>query len=260
MYFYTVGNMLGIDKINKWATLLGLGVKSGIDLPNEVQGLVPSTEWKRETHAREVVRRRDHFGRRSARAQVSVTPVSMAVYMATLANGGTRVTPHLLKAVDDGNGLEAGAAAAAAVEGRHRSRRSSRRSATGCGWSSTAAAPAAARGSPGTTSRGKTGTAQVISNTGRAAAAAKRQGSARQRLVRVLRAARQPADCRRRVPRARHPRRRTPRRSRITSSTRSSRRRTASRCRRRRRTTTCASTSRTRTPAAAAARRVAASN
>ena len=33
-----------------------------------------------------------------------MTPVSMAVYMATLANGGTRVTPHLLKAVDDGNG------------------------------------------------------------------------------------------------------------------------------------------------------------
>jgi penicillin-binding protein 2 len=36
--------------------------------------------------------------------QVSVTPVSMAVYMATLANGGTRVTPHLLKAVDNGDG------------------------------------------------------------------------------------------------------------------------------------------------------------
>jgi penicillin-binding protein 2 len=35
---------------------------------------------------------------------VSVTPVSMAVYAATLANGGTRVTPHLLKAVDDGTG------------------------------------------------------------------------------------------------------------------------------------------------------------
>src|SRR4051794_36090123 len=35
---------------------------------------------------------------------VSVTPVSMAVYMATLANGGTRVTPHLLKAVDEGSG------------------------------------------------------------------------------------------------------------------------------------------------------------
>ena len=48
VYFYTVGNMVGVDKINKWATALGLGVKSGIDLPNEVQGLVPSTEWKRE--------------------------------------------------------------------------------------------------------------------------------------------------------------------------------------------------------------------
>ena len=35
---------------------------------------------------------------------MAVTPVSMAVYMATLANGGTRVTPHLLKAVDDGTG------------------------------------------------------------------------------------------------------------------------------------------------------------
>src|SRR5207237_9390011 len=48
VYFYTVANMLGVDKINKWATLLGLGVKSGIDLPNELVGLVPSTEWKRQ--------------------------------------------------------------------------------------------------------------------------------------------------------------------------------------------------------------------
>jgi len=48
VYFYTVGNMVGIDKIHKWATLLGLGEKTGIDLPNEIQGLVPSPEWKRE--------------------------------------------------------------------------------------------------------------------------------------------------------------------------------------------------------------------
>ena len=38
VYFYTVGNMLGVDRINKWATLLGLGVKTDIDLPNEVRG------------------------------------------------------------------------------------------------------------------------------------------------------------------------------------------------------------------------------
>ncbi|OLD55034.1 MAG: penicillin-binding protein 2, partial [Acidobacteria bacterium 13_1_40CM_2_64_6] len=48
VYFYTIGNMTGIDKIHKWATLLGLGEKSGIDLPNEVQGLVPSPEWKQQ--------------------------------------------------------------------------------------------------------------------------------------------------------------------------------------------------------------------
>src|SRR4051812_18167766 len=47
VFFYTVGNMLGVDRINKWSTLLGLGVKSGIDLPNEVTGLVPSTQWKK---------------------------------------------------------------------------------------------------------------------------------------------------------------------------------------------------------------------
>ncbi len=103
VYFYTVGNMVGVDKINKWATLLGLGVKSGIDLPNEVQGLVPSTQWKREK-MHEKWYAGETISVAIGQGQVSLTPVSMAVYMATLANGGTRVTPHLLKAVDDGSG------------------------------------------------------------------------------------------------------------------------------------------------------------
>ena len=103
VYFYTVANMVGVDKINKWATALGLGVKSGIDLPNEVQGLVPSTEWKQR-----VKKEKWYAGETVSvgigQGAVAVTPVSMAVYMATLANGGTRVTPHLLKAVDEGDG------------------------------------------------------------------------------------------------------------------------------------------------------------
>ena len=210
VYFYTVANMLGVDKINKWATLLGLGVKSGIDLPNEVAGpravhrveagSAPDEKW----YAGETI----SVG--IGQGQVSVTPVSMAVYMATLANGGTRVTPHLLKAVDDGNGLEAGAGAAAAVARRHRSREAAGDPRRPVDGRQRAAARAAARGSSATTSAGKTGTAQVISNQGRVAAARQRQGPARQRLVRLLRAARQPADRRRRLPRARHPRRRTP--------------------------------------------------
>jgi penicillin-binding protein 2 len=103
VYFYTVGNMVGIDKINKWATALGLGVRSGIDLPNEVQGLVPSTEWKREK-MHEKWYAGETISVAIGQGQVSVTPVSMAVYAATLANGGTRMTPRLLKAVDDGSG------------------------------------------------------------------------------------------------------------------------------------------------------------
>src|SRR4249919_1636135 len=103
VYFYTVANMVGVDKINKWATLLGLGVKSGIDLPNEQVGLVPSTEWKRQRfHEKWYAGETISVG--IGQGAVAVTPVSMAVYMATLANGGTRVTPHLLKAVDDGKG------------------------------------------------------------------------------------------------------------------------------------------------------------
>jgi penicillin-binding protein 2 len=102
VYFYTVANMVGIDKINKWAAALGLGVMSGIDLPNELQGLVPSTEWKREKmHEKWYAGETISVG--IGQGQVSVTPVSMAVYAASLATG-SRVTPHLLKAVDDGSG------------------------------------------------------------------------------------------------------------------------------------------------------------
>jgi penicillin-binding protein 2 len=103
VYFYTVANMVGVDKINKWATAIGLGVKSGIDLPNEVQGLVPSTQWKREKmHEKWYPGETISVG--IGQGAVAVTPVSMAVYIASLANGGTRVTPQLLKAVDEGSG------------------------------------------------------------------------------------------------------------------------------------------------------------
>ena len=63
VYFYTVANMLGVDKINKWATLLGLGVMSGIDLPNEVPGPRAVDRVEARAHeGEEVVRRRDDLG------------------------------------------------------------------------------------------------------------------------------------------------------------------------------------------------------
>jgi len=169
VYFYTVANMVGVDKINKWATLLGLGVKSNIDLPNEVVGLVPSTEWKR-LHTKE---KKWYAGETISvgigQGAVSVTPVSMAVYMATLANGGTRVTPHLIKAVDDGNGWTPVPAPEPQskidiqpewLQAIH----------DGMWMAVNAAGTGGSARITGKDVSGKTGTAQVISNAGRAAA------------------------------------------------------------------------------------------
>jgi penicillin-binding protein 2 len=103
VYYYTVGNMTGVDKIHKWATHLGLGEKTGIDLPNEVGGLVPSTEWKRKRY-NEKWYAGETISVAIGQGQVSITPVSLAVMMSTVANGGTRFVPQLLKAIDEGKG------------------------------------------------------------------------------------------------------------------------------------------------------------
>jgi penicillin-binding protein 2 len=103
VYHYTIGNMVGVDKIHKWATLLGLGEKTGIDLPNEVEGLVPSTEWKRRRY-NEKWYAGETISVSIGQGQVSLTPVSQAVMMSTVANGGTRFVPQLLKAIDEGKG------------------------------------------------------------------------------------------------------------------------------------------------------------
>ena len=102
-YFYTIGNMLDVDVINRWSSAFGLGVMSGIDLPHEVQGLIPSRAWKRERFG-EPWYPGETISVAIGQGAVSVTPVSLAVMMATAANGGKRVTPRLLKAVRDGDG------------------------------------------------------------------------------------------------------------------------------------------------------------
>ncbi len=170
VYFYTVANMVGVDKINKWATALGMGVMSGIDLPNEVQGLVPSTEWKRQQDAREVVRGRDDFGRHRPGAGVDDADLDGRLH------GDARQRRHARDAAPAESRrrrqrLEAGAAAGAAGKTDDRSREACRSFETACGWSSTSrAARRQCARFPATTSSGKTGTAQVISNQGKAAA------------------------------------------------------------------------------------------
>lgn len=171
VYFYTVGNMVGIDKIHKWATLLGLGEKSMIDLPNEVQGLVPSPEWK-QRRFKEKWYAGETISVSIGQGGVSLTPVSMAVYAATLANGGTRVTPHLLKAVDDGTGWKP---VPAPPPQSTSSVNPEKLQAIRDGLWMVVNAGGTGRKAriEGKDVSGKTGTAQVISNQGRAAAAGK---------------------------------------------------------------------------------------
>ena len=104
-YFYTLGEKLDVDQIHKWSTALGLGQFSGVDLPHEVKGLVPSRAWKQEE-----VGERWYPGETISvsigQGQVSVTPISLAVMMATVANEGRRIVPRLLHSYNDGSGWQ----------------------------------------------------------------------------------------------------------------------------------------------------------
>jgi penicillin-binding protein 2 len=103
VYFYQLASMMKIDTIHAYADELGLVGRTGIDLPSEGESLVPSTEWKlRTTGDRWYPGETISVG--IGQGQVSVTPIALARMAAAVANGGTIVTPHLLKATDDGEG------------------------------------------------------------------------------------------------------------------------------------------------------------
>ncbi|MFB3852872.1 MAG: penicillin-binding protein 2 [Vicinamibacterales bacterium] len=166
-YFYTLGNMVGIDRINKWATALGLGVKSGIDLPGEAEGLVPSSAWKKERTG-ERWYPGETISVAIGQGQVWVTPVSLAVMIATVANGGTRYTPHLVKEVNDGKGWKPYPAPAPQPIGLKPETVETLRQGL---WLVVNGAGTGGRARiPGREVAGKTGTAQVISNQGKQAA------------------------------------------------------------------------------------------
>jgi penicillin-binding protein 2 len=172
VFFYTVGNMLGVDRINKWATLFGLGVKSGIDLPNEIQGLVPSTAWKAANTKEKKWYAGETISVAIGQGQVSVTPISLAVYTATLANGGTRVTPHLVKAMDEGDGKDLRPVPAPPPQSQVEVTSEKLQAIRDGMWLVVNGPSGTARRAaiPGRDVCGKTGTAQVISNQGRLAA------------------------------------------------------------------------------------------
>ena len=168
VYFYTLGNMLGVDRIHRWAEKLGMVGKTGIDLPNEQDSIVPSTEWKRQRTGE-----RWYSGETISvsigQGQVAVTPASLAVMISTVANGGTRITPHVIKAVDEGQGWRP--MPVPAVADRVAFRPGTLAALRDGLWLAVNGAGTATRARlAGRDVAGKTGTAQVISNQGRLAA------------------------------------------------------------------------------------------
>ena len=93
-YFYTLAEKLGIEKIAKYATMLGLGQKTGIDLPQEVSGVMPSEEWKiknfkQKWYAGETI----SVG--IGQGAVATTPIQLAHAVGAITSDGLLVRPHV---------------------------------------------------------------------------------------------------------------------------------------------------------------------
>jgi penicillin-binding protein 2 len=96
VYFYTLGNRLGIDKIAKYAELAGLGRKTGIDLPGEKEGVMPSSRWKIRT-LREKWYAGETISVSIGQGAVAVTPLQLAHAIGGLATGGVWMRPHIVR-------------------------------------------------------------------------------------------------------------------------------------------------------------------
>ncbi|MCX7711361.1 MAG: penicillin-binding protein 2 [Clostridia bacterium] len=100
IYFHEMGYNTGIDNIDKWAKRFGLGELTGIDIPNEAKGTRANKEYKKKAFKDD----KDWYGANTAMAAIgqlyhSFTPIQLANYMSTFANGGKKYKPHLIKRV-----------------------------------------------------------------------------------------------------------------------------------------------------------------
>ena len=99
VFFYTLAQKLGIEKIAKYATQFGLGQKTGIDLPQEASGIMPSEEWKIRTFKQKwIVSETISVG--IGQGAVAATPVQMMRAIGAIASGGRMVRPHLTSPTD----------------------------------------------------------------------------------------------------------------------------------------------------------------
>jgi penicillin-binding protein 2 len=100
-YFYQIGGGykdqkgLGIEKIDYYARLFGLSTTTGIDLPNEAAGVVPTPDWKRINFIDGEWKLGNTYHTSIGQYGFQITPIELVRYIASIANGGKLVTPHL---------------------------------------------------------------------------------------------------------------------------------------------------------------------
>jgi penicillin-binding protein 2 len=109
VFFYTLGwKMWDTGELQHWAHRLGIGRPTGIDLPGDAEGLLPSQKWRNDLFREGGTDRPwsagDNVQLAIGQGDLQTNPLQMAVAYATLANGGTVVTPHLGLQIDDAAG------------------------------------------------------------------------------------------------------------------------------------------------------------
>jgi penicillin-binding protein 2 len=98
VFFYQLGQRLGIDTIAAWSRKFGLGLPTGIGLQNEKAGIIPDTQWKLRRFKRPWLAG-ETMSVSIGQGYVTTTPLQMALVAATIANGGTVYRPHYVQRV-----------------------------------------------------------------------------------------------------------------------------------------------------------------
>jgi penicillin-binding protein 2 len=109
VFFYTLGlEMWDTGQLQHWAHALGIGRPSGIDLPGAADGLLPSQHWRNQLYEEGETDRPwsagDSIQLATGQGDLQTNPLQMAIAYATVANGGTVVTPHVGREVTDAAG------------------------------------------------------------------------------------------------------------------------------------------------------------
>jgi penicillin-binding protein 2 len=103
-FFYQAAAMLGIDRHAYWGQQLGFGSPTGIDLPAEASGIVPSNQWKQDAMGLPIYPGETYLAG-IGQGYVAVTPIQLLNAYCALANGGTLYKPHVVGEVIDANGV-----------------------------------------------------------------------------------------------------------------------------------------------------------